>query len=530
MFPLGSTQNQITIESLDVYESGTYSQQYRRSIDTTVDGSTLLKLQESTRDGTTLNSQMLSTVASQIVNPSMNVDGHSDIAGGWGEKKFRYVMVLNIVNTMGGFKNRKVLTGYTNHMGITAGMGDNSVHLDPNMMFFINSDLTLRDSTVPSPCGTRMMTRTERVNVDQVITGSYGFGRSSVDVSIRPEDILMNMSSGADVMAHGGGQVVDTYSQFVGSPVKLSARANASPSHYLFKILKSYSDAASYGDTSFAEDGFDDIMVSTANGVKDRSFTDDVFLTRLREVSEFMDNGYFTYRDLLQLFGEIDPIVSVHKYRSNGTVHMTPPQAGDSAAMDNSDATTMVMARISNSLPSMMFDSLLAAGGFVFTNDVPGAQPQITPIDPLMFGSIVKGMDVGECIRSFQARFLTELAPILTYQNQVRLTVKIVAHVFGNTELIINYDGTGDYKYNLPTFCDAVTSPMVTNQMGRINNIARDIHNVLDVLGGGASANTTLSPGTLRNQNNWPTPGQYAAQQSGGFQLPSSNNSGFKLF
>lgn len=483
---------------LDLYETGTYATQFRRGIDSTLTSNTMSKLEEHTQGGAFLSTGVLNNVASDIIIPSTKVEGQIGIADGWDNKKFRFLMEIEVVNAFGGFRNRKVITGWTNHAEVMNLMGgDNSnTHIDPNMLMFINSDLTLRDSQVPDGRG-GVTTRTTRVNADQLIQGSFEMGGMG-DVSIRPEDIVAGMSVGTDIMANSGQHVRNTYSQFVTSPVKFSARSNQSPTHYLHKILKSHSEANDHGHGNDAEEGYDDVMINTLSSCQERTLSDDPFIDQLKMCSDFIDNGYFTFQSLMQMFPDVDPKTTIHRYGGSQII-VTPPTAGDSTRMDLQDQCTMVMARITNSLPSMLFDCLLGAVGVVYTNDVPGSQGQLIPMDAVFFGSIVSGLDLSIALREFQGRFLSEIAPVISHQNQVKITVKIIANVFGNTELTINYNDSGEYTYKIPTWCDTLLSPLVTSSHDKTAAMTRDIRNIMSGVGGGESY---LNPGSVSSGNN----------------------------
>lgn len=493
-FQTGTEQNDIKPIRLWFYESGQYQQQYRTGIMTNVDGNTLNRIDEITQGGTMLQRGVLNSIANDIIVPANTIEKRLDVMGGWNEKRFRFLLEVEITNRFGGHRHRKVITGWTSHMGMQDPLGNGDALMDQNMLMYINNDITLRDTPVPSPDGLRRMVRTERVSSDHILLGSYDtqspYGQ---EVSLRPEDITANIATGATIMSLGGGHVNNTYAQFVASPIKLSSRQNESPTHYLSKILGSYREATNmYADTFASVDTYDETFASATGLCKETSVVENLFLDKLRRFSGWQENGYFTLGDMGSLFPDVAHVLKVFKYQRGSVTLLPPPQAQDSATFDNKDATSLVMNKIMNALGGMLFDCLLSSVGFIYTNDTPGCRDTMSPIDPKLFGSIVDNINLLDAAEQFRMRFLSELAPSLTHHGQVSLTIKMISHVCGNTELVINYNHTGDYTFHLPTFCDTLGSPMVSTNGNQLQNISKDIQALMTVIN-----NQALVPGTF---------------------------------
>lgn len=475
------TENIVPL-GLTLFESGTYGDQFLRGIGTEVNGNTVNRISElMIQSGNKLAPGMLNSIAGSIVTPMSQVEGLAGIDLGWQEKRFRWRLELKIENRFGGFVFRKVLTGWTNHLGMSD-LNGNPV-FDPNMMFYINNDLSLRDRQTTAANGLGLQTVTERIASDQILLGSWEKFSHNNPLSLRPEDVTSQLASGGNIMEMSGASVSNFYAQFMASPVKASSRRNNSPTHWLGKILRSYQSAAdAYGNDSMMVDGIDETLANATGLAKDGVLHENSFIMKLKEVSDYMDQGFFTYGQLCALFPEIGMMTNCRMYGGGSNILVQPPMAGDSARMDNSDMTTMTMQKLMNSLPALMSDCLLDSCGFIFTNEQAGCADSLTPIAPEFFAPAVKGLHPQQLAMDFINKFLIELAPILTHQGQVALTIRFISNLYGNTEITINYAGSGEYKYNLPTFADTLTSPMVTRDGRKLSQIGMDIQNLMSAV------------------------------------------------
>lgn len=504
----------IVITKLYLYECGKYHDQYRRGLATHLDADVLNTFNSATHNGQHISNKSMAKVVGQILVPNSSVEKKVGIEYGWQQKRYRFVMELTITNRFGAFRQRKIITGWTDHNeGIitNSSLHPGNVLLSPNMRFYINNEITLRDTIIPGGINGHAVYNTTPIYADHYLTGYYEYNAGNYNVnemSVRPEDIVASLAAGSQIMSMAGGQFVDTSSLFVGNAIKLSARVNESPVYYLTRILKNFAEAREAAQQIGLDEfsSIENTMMETSTLVGERLPQDNLWLRQLRQVSDFIRDGFFTYGQLCEIFSEpaIDAVTKIMQYQITPGTVILPADTSNSNEFYNSDGASVTMSKVMNSLPSIMMDSLLESVGYIYSNNNAGCQGTLTPIRAEFFRSLVgDNSNMRQYNQNFITRFLTEIEPSLTYNGQVSLEMRIIANIFGDTTITINYNGTGECQFQVPTFCDTLLSPMVTSSKDTKDRLTSGINNIFNELTGGSMVNANMAG----SNGSWPSNG-----------------------
>jgi len=130
--------HQFNVTKLMFIETGEYHQQAARPYNTYInDTNNVNLLKTATQDGNNISANSVAGIASNIIMPSTEAGRDINIAQGWGERRYRFFMEVEMM--VGAMATRKIIIGYTDHVGV--GMGGS---LDPNMRMYINNVIVLR--------------------------------------------------------------------------------------------------------------------------------------------------------------------------------------------------------------------------------------------------------------------------------------------------------------------------------------------------------------------------------------------------
>ena len=127
------------VTKLMFIETGSYHQQAARPYNTYIDDTRNVSLlKNATQDGSNISANSVAGVASTILRPSSEAGRDINITQGWNERRYRFFMEIELM--VGNIPTRKIIIGYTDHVG-KAPFSD---HLDPNMRMYINNVIVLR--------------------------------------------------------------------------------------------------------------------------------------------------------------------------------------------------------------------------------------------------------------------------------------------------------------------------------------------------------------------------------------------------
>lgn len=451
------------------FESGTYNRQYRRPLHTTVDSQAINAIGEATDYGRSVTPEAIAHVAGHIVAPRAEVESEVLMTNGWEDNRCRFLIEVTL-NELNGGRLRKVITGWTSHLGITQ-----SGAVDPNMLLHVNNVIDIRDITHRRADG-RMETISNIVDSSHILFGRFdrrGYGN---DYSLRPEDIHRHSSTASLINDYGTqGDVYNLRSSFANG-IKKTRRNNALPTSFVSKMLQADNVAHELADSQL--DTPDSIAKRAAALVRDPQTHLDPVISALDELCDFTTQGMFTYGQLMQLAPGIDEHVTEAHFVGGVHKRHDVHRAGMTENWHGANVETMIATMLSNMVPSMMIDLAINKLDLTATNNTLDGRPiaDVAPNGTAL--SIIHGLDMHRQVSMFFRKFLIEVWPVLSHNDQLSLSIEVRCDTLADTFIGVSVNGGPIIDYVAPTFCDTLMSPIITSDVSAIDNVTRDFQNI----------------------------------------------------
>lgn len=465
-------------------ETGTYNDMPIRPLYSHLEAPELQMFQEVTQGGKQLTANHLARVAPMMLRPKTEIEGIANIANGWGERRFRFMMEVRHGGVMGS-QVLQYLTGYTDHAGI-----GHAGTLDPQMRLFFNNTLTVRGVVESTPLGNMM--RSTVADASHVLVGNYRPTFGSQDIghrTLRPEDVFATM--GHSIL--GSGDVMDLRTSFAGGIMK-SRRSNGSAPIWLSKTLQAHKTAFN-DDTNNAND-YGQLLDDARGATQEGLISQDGFLSQLQRFqTSLVEGGSISYGELCAVSPGLDNIVHVFPItqvqRQKEYIH----SAGDTRNWTGQDPATIVATTLSYSVPSIMMDMMLTGIHFMATNQTLDGSVRITPLGAQSFA---EGIDLTPYIQHFMVRLDLEVLSGLFSNNLIDYNIEMGVDILGETMIKVSIGGNPQEVFVIPSFADALCAPIITLSGNTLSHLAYDIDNLVNNLDT-IHTNTNSSFGALNN-------------------------------
>lgn len=480
-FSIGGTRHMATgagmrVVRLLIFETGTYNQQWRRPFVTNCEGPVLNTLQDQVNNTGAITPSMFGGVASMFLQPVSQVEKHIDIACGWNERRNRFMLEVEHTTAIGS-KVRELIMGYTSHVGI----GNMGQSIDHSMIFYINSIMMLRDQNVMTESG--LIVRPTVINNSHLLANNH-FGGISMDNSyrdqwMRPEDVYVLIDRQYMEPINPGDMVFDTRNASSASAVK-SKRNNGVASQYIADVLSGWMSARK--DVSVSSEYND--MHATLQKAREHAALNsetltsrDFFLTAISGVRGEPIGNNFKFTDLSKL----DPnawnntVITIPGQMERSQMHV----AGTTADWNGADRNSVVASILSSSVPGLMMDLGLTVVGLQSTNRSIGGLP-FTMFTAAK--SFVDNIDLTPFMDTFKNRFESEIVRNISSDNQTDYQIHLLVDLLGESHISVAVDGGPMYDYVVPSFCDALMSPVITSSTEVTRRVAGDFDLLLSTL------------------------------------------------
>jgi hypothetical protein len=457
-------QQGLRVTKFLLHETGSYNKQYRRPYNTMLNKQGLNIMQERLAGSRNYVAGAFGGIANSFISPMATPEKEIEMINGWNERRMRFMMEIeHNYHTGGGIT--EVVLGYTSHTGVSI-----SGAIDPNMDFFVNSTMQIRNTNELTPLG--------NINRSSVFDSSHVIADNSwnsiytpiIDQRLRPEDVYSTMARSQ--LSGIGATALDTRSMSTTSAVK-SRRSNGNAASYMARILQDYKSA-----TALAEFGQDDaqILDNARTNSQENLVSKDPFLAALAGVRNMGIQNMFRWNDVTTL----DPhVASVTKVTLMGDTQLARAhQAGMTADWVASDRVTTVATILSQSVPSLLMDLALLGVNFASTNrDIQGQVfTQLRNVEGFSSG------DQSQAMMIFQQRLEQEILSGISFDNQTDFAIEMQVDLLGETWIKLSIDGGPIFDYVTPSFCDAVLVPVLTNNNDLAMNLAGDFENLATAL------------------------------------------------
>lgn len=470
---------QPVLRRLFLVETGTYDDQYHRPYVFNPSQGDVNEFQEVTYGDTRVTPTGIAAVAGRMIKPRAMAGHAIGIAGGWGNRRLRFLMIVEFPVGLGN-SQLEVITGYTDHVGVS--MHGRAPVLDPHMRFYINNTVSIRVTNQQfgggqvQPCYTVIEAAHLIVPVVNAAGNLMTTHQSPTTHLMRPQDVL-----GAWQATTLPGDTVDTRNQMLGNTVKMSRRSNGLAPEYLTRIT----NAIVGSETTVAETiGLkrDEVYTATRarDDVREPMAARDQFLRFINNGanSEFQWERNVTYGSLRGMFPNIDAdeITSFTPRNSVVRNDFAAPERGMTESLGGAGPLQSIAVQLANMLPAIMMDLMLAEVNMEISNQTLDGVPFVkigenasrcfVPVDSTPYATL------------FAQRVVKEVFPALTDGNNIALHGFIYVDILGTTHMRISYAGSHITDFMVPTFCDGLFAPTVTDQGSNLTSMATQIHDL----------------------------------------------------
>lgn len=470
---IGNPQHQglLNVTKMLLGETGTYNDVYQRPFQTHLSGDEVSLVQEATNGFQNLTPENLSACAGQFIHPKGQPGAQVGIESGWGEQRLRFMMVVEYDNNLSQVE--QVITGYTDRADLS-----HSGHLDPNTQFYINNVITLRTVATRNQFG--MADKTQVSNNFQLLRDPIGERPS---ITMRPQDVFETQQAsglmeqlgdtydGADTM------FLDARRSFGASDrVRLSKRSNSVSANYMSGILEAYHDTV-HDDGEYATE--DMAYKKSLGKVSDELVNNHPLLRTLKRNTGFEESMCFTLREIEDLCPHVQDVMVLVR---SGGVSALPTQRGATEGWGGSDNATLIANILATTIPAMATENLLTKVWFTASNDTLDGQPycELNHTHDAPPASFTNNMDISRQLQSFLYKLKTFVMRDITHNNMINVSINVRYDMLGDTFISVACDGEPPIDYIIPTFCDALFTPMMTSQIDDLNTLSSDFQTLMD--------------------------------------------------
>lgn len=476
----------VKVRKLLLHETGSYNPQYRRPYDTHLGPNTINMMLERLGNTRKYEPSQMGGLAGSFITPTATPEKQLTLINGWNERRMKFMMEIEYSYYTGG-SMLEVVLGYTDYNGVSM-MGS----IDPNMRFYINSIMEVRNTVSYGNTGGQLMSSvigSSHIIVDNNWTSIYAPER---DQNMRPTDVYTAMTR---IQMHGIPQdgITDARTLVNNNAIK-SRRCNASSAEYVSRIFDGYTQAAiqtPYG-------GGERDLIDTARGLaKEEIASEDPFLDAMMQIrGDGCVGNTFTFKDLRLLDQNIDNVTIAHLLspETKARTHQT----GMTADWGGSDIYTSTASILSQTIPGLMMDLALTRIVFMSTNrDITGAiRTAIMDAQGFSSGDITRSIEI------FISKIQNEVLQDISFSGGVDFAITMNVDLLGETWLNLSLDGKAPVDYVTPSFCDALLTPIISSDNNRVMNLASDFQMLSETL---------LDNNTMMRQNGHSKYSSYAS-------------------
>ena len=476
------------VTKLMFMETGIYHDQKARPYNTYADDErSLASLVEATQGGKNISAASVAGVASAILRPNTEAGRDIQVTNGWGERRYRFFMEVEMM--LGGILVRKILIGYTDHVGV----GIHGQALDQNMKMFINNVIVLRQVGG----GQWQIWESNHVVVNDLLV--HGSGLYNENVVMRPEDVF-NTLQGTSMYDPKDVQLFDFRSSN-GVGARKSKRSNTSHNDYLAKSMDALHKSTMEADIS--QENMTGIFQNATSTVREASIVDDSMLRQWDDEAGYFNEGFITYGKLCEMSPSTPHVTK--NFEFNQAIKQQTAHTNHTQHFNGSDITSIMQTILANTLAPLAMDHLLTKVAFSATNATLNGM-----VDARMTGGrsgqcmpqgFVDGIDMTRYYQLFMDKVTNVIMPDVTNNFNYVVSIDVELDVLGETKMYIKVGDEAEVPYVIPTFSDALMSPIIGNSQGDLQSLSSDINDITATLG---ALTESFNPSPIaRPGNNW---------------------------
>lgn len=464
------------IARLLLQETGTYNPMFSRPFVTDMNGGAASDIAARVGEFGLKGIQPLAlgNAAMSFMKPSATPDAEIVIPYGWQERRIRFVMEV-IVDYSTGSRMSYFLQGYTDFPGVSQ-----NGHVAPDMTFIVNSLIGVSKITMSTPFGVQ--------SVDKVVESSQILVENRLSptnriqqqrFTMRPQDVFVGMHSSYlrnSYNVNNEADFMDSRIMLRSEPV-LSNRGNNVSANYVAKVIDANTMGRELSD--FGQDDADILTRSRGYAMgSEKSLLDNPVIRRLSEVSGGMGvKNTFTFGDFERLDMNVRNVTDFITLGGAMQVGSITPlhQAGQTEYWAGSDLITQQATIISQSIPALMMELLISKVDFMSTNHTLNCQ-----IDTRLLNAMtLTSADLRQNYDIFIRRLETEILMPMCFGGQESFTLDMRVDMFGETWINLSIGASPPTQFVIPSFCDTLCSPVVTQNQHNFENLVHDFEAML---------------------------------------------------
>lgn len=504
---------QVSPTKLIMTETGRYQQQVVRPMTTHIGMDAVARVTEATQDFTNINPKGLRDFAKDIIAPSAEAVGNVDISGGWGTRRFRFIMTVtekNQFNHLGSVT--RIIYGYTDEGRISAS------GVDPEQRFYFNSETVVTNTVQRTTHGQVTVPRVSASH--QIINGfstgetNFVYGQNTgVIYTIRPEDVYTSIQN-ENVVArlqqglawNGEGQhysnidgpvrIHDARNQTgAGGELKLARRSEHAPAFYLSELLRGYKEGVTESDDPTSTNS---VAGYAQSAIANESVITNNFLSMLREHCSYNLKGYVTYRELCSVFKEMPSVTHclstamgpattqrITVGAGNGRRGNGLSDVSDSNHWHGATEETIAATMLGQIVPSIMSNTMFQTIAFTAFNGLHGRNDFVVQLIPDAIRMVVDGLDAREYGNIFISQLKDQVLVPISQCNQRMFSMTVSCDLVGETIVDISMDGNPMERFVAPSFADSLTTSLTTTNFDHTKVLAEDLKFLVDSVGSG---------------------------------------------
>lgn len=483
------------IARLVMQETGTYNPMFSRPFTTDMNGGAgeaiAARVGEFGLKG--IQPVALGEAALNFMKPSATPGSEILIPYGWQERRIRFVMEI-VVDYSTGTRMSYFLQGYTDFPGVSQ-----NGHVAPDMTFIINSLVGVSKTMMTTPYGIQAVDKV--VESAQILVENRHSPMASTPdrFMMRPQDVFIGMHSSYlrnSYQVDDQSNFMDTRIQLRSEPVKSNRNNNVS-SNFIAKVV----DANAMGRelVGFGSDDADILTRSRGYAMgNEKSLLENPVIRRLSELSGGMGvKNTFTFGDFERLDMNVRNVTDFITLGGAMQVGSVTPlhQTGQSEYWVGSDLVTQQATILSQSVPALMMELLISNVAFVSTNHTINCQMDTRIINAMTLTSA----DLRQNYDIFVRRLEMEILDPMCFSGQESYTLDMRTDMFGETWIYLSIGNTPPTQFVIPSFCDTLCSPVVTQDHNRFETLVHDFDMLL--VGVNRAQGTSSDTGMSINRN-----------------------------
>lgn len=398
------------------------------------------------------------------------------IPNGWETIRYRFILLVEMkINN--NYSTMYTIQGFTDFADSTRDLR----FLDPNMVFYFNSVSENTITRTRDPITGQIVSSYSNslsYNILQNIDYSSRYNNNNNLTLTRPKDIHTNiyhkqLQENEYILNPINVGVYNTHE------LESSRRSNNDSTLYLTSIINAYDTAkktdsvASYNIPSEAFQYNEASRISIEPEIQRNKF----FFNLERQVgSNNISKCYYTWNEMLTVFPELDMIKTI--IPASNTI-ITQQQQGDIIDLNIPNPLVAKMTELSNSLSSMLINSLLSEANIVCRID-----PLVRLYDVVVISGnslIGREMIISAC-EKFKQLLMNITLPYIFNNTYEIVNMNISIDIFNDT--VINYS-TEDEPYVrtfcFPTFADSLYNSVINTKNGK-DTLSNSISELIDTV------------------------------------------------